>query len=584
MDNPYYGFFDSRDSNNALIYYKFTVDASKGFSYFEKSSTCSTDATPARYKCIPGDILNWALITSLDLTRKVIVGFGWPSTTSGQGAGDVYTYSGNFCDNGNDWSGTPPVCGDATRTPISYGQFEDGNNDVTVTVSVDTDNNGTNDYTYRFCMSKGNPESFVTVNGQTGLTAPSCPNPNTASKCNSSSACLGSGKVAMKFTSEDRKGLLQQYADKDSNYTYDSDAPRFGLRRWKTGTAADDRDRDILCDKAGTAGTCSSSSGRCTLTSKTTLLKDYLSAFSKTPAIDPDTAALGTMSKDIINYFKGNTSTYEDKDSAYTQTAYCWPSDPAYRCRKTFVVFVTTGADLSGGSALNLTEVTPNCDSLTYTDEFVKAACYGFNKDLYDDPDSTEKTQNLRTYVVHTTFYGSGSGNATKLTYAAKTVGGGEYLSVDNPAKLKSKIEEAFLSILSTSASASTVATLTTQTRESSTLTQAYFYPKRENTAIRWIGYIRLLWSDSGANLREDTMNTGWLDLKKTISFRFIMTLSLSHIRAGLLKQRTRRLILRLTPVTRAKHQRLQQNLMTICLLSGMRRTSFWRGPQLTGI
>ena len=249
VNNPYYGFFDSRDSNNALIYYKFTVDASKGFSYFEKSSTCSTDATPARYKCIPGDILNWALITSLDLTRKVIVGFGWPSTTSGQGAGDVYTYSGNFCDNGNDWSGTPPVCGDATRTPISYGQFEDGSNDVTVTVSVDTDNNGTNDYTYRFCMSKGNPESFVTVNGQTGLTAPSCPNPNTASKCNSSSACLGSGKVAMKFTSEDRKGLLQQYADKDSNYTYDSDAPRFGLRRWKTGTAADDRDRDILCDK-----------------------------------------------------------------------------------------------------------------------------------------------------------------------------------------------------------------------------------------------------------------------------------------------------------------------------------------------
>jgi hypothetical protein len=500
--NPYYGFFDSRDSNLNLIYYKFAVDGNKAFSpnnYFEKSSTCSTDAVPARYKCIPGDILNWALMTSLDLSRKVLVGFGWPKAVASQGAGDVYTYSGNFC---SAWSGT--TCTTQTSTPISYGQFEDGNNDTTVTVSVDTDGNGTNDYTYRFCISKGNPEATVTVNGQAGLVAPSCPNPNTANKCKLTGTCLGAGTVAMKFTDEDRKGLIQQYADKNSDYVYDSDAPRFGLRRWKTGTAADDRDRDILCD---------STSGNCTSTTKTTLLKEYLNAFSKDPAIDPDTPALGTMMKDIVTYFKGNTSTYEDKDSTYTQTPYKWSTDPAKNCRKTFAIFVTTGGDLgAAGDALDVTEVTPNCDSLTYTDSFVKNTCYGYKKDLYTT-DSFK--QNIRTYVVHTTFYGSGSGNAAKLTYAAKTVGGGEYLSVDNPAKLKSKIEEALLSIISTSASASTVATLTTQTRESSTLTQAYFYPKRENTSLRWLGYLRLLWSDSGANLREDTLNTGWLDLKK---------------------------------------------------------------------
>ena len=102
-------------------------------------------------------------------------------------------------------------------------------------------------------------------------------------------------------------------------------------------------------------------------------------------------------------------------------------------------------------------------------------------------------------------------------------------MSVDNPANLKSKIEEALLNVLSTSASASTVATLTTQTRESSTLTQAYFYPKRENTSLRWTGYLRLLWSDSGANLREDTAtsNTGWLDLKrdKILSFYYDPTI-----------------------------------------------------------
>ena len=69
--------------------------------------------------------------------------------------------------------------------------------------------------------------------------------------------------------------------------------------------------------------------------------------------------------------------------------------------------------------------------------------------------------------------------------------------------------------MLATSSSASTVATLTTQTRESSTLTQAYFYPKRQGSPLKWIGYLRLLWSDGGANLREDTTNKGWLDLKK---------------------------------------------------------------------
>lgn len=499
--NPYYGFFDSSAK------YNFAVDGNKAFSpnYFEKSSACSP-ATDK--KCISGDILNWALMTSLDLSRKALVGFGWPKAVSSQGAGDVYTYSGNFC---SAWSGT--TCTNQNLTPISYGQYEDGNNDTTVAVSVDTDGNGTNDYTYRFCMSKGNPEATVTVNGQAGLTAPSCPNPNTPAKCKTSGTCLGAGTIAMKFTTEDRKGLIQQYADKDSNYVYDSDAPRIGLRRWKTSTAADERDRDILCDNA--------TGGNCTSTTRTTLLKELLNAFSKEPGIDPDTPRLGTMMADMVNYFSGNASTYDDKDSAYTQTPYKWETDPAKACRKTFAIFVTTGEYLDG-TALTLS---PDCNTLSYTDPFVKDTCYAFNKDLYTT-DGTPPKQNIRTYIVHTTFYGSGSANEPKLTYASRTVGGGEYIKVANGAQLKSKLEEAILNILSTSASASTVATLTTQTRESSTLTQAYFYPKKEGTPLRWIGYLRLFWSDSGANLREDTMNTGWLDLKKDniLSFYYAPT------------------------------------------------------------
>jgi hypothetical protein len=499
-----YGFFDSSSK------YYFSVDGNKNFSpnYFEKSSICSP-ATDK--KCISGDVLNWALMTSLDLTRKALVGFGWPKALSGQGAGDVFTYSGNFC---SAWTGSN--CTTQDITPLSYGQYEDGTRQAEVSVTLDTNGDGSDDYTYKFCMKKGNPESFVTVNGQAGTTAPSCPNPNTAAKCKTTATCLGAGTVAMKLTSEKRTGLFQKYADKDSNYVYDSDATRFALRRWKTSTAADERDRDILCDNPTT--------GNCTSTTKTTLLKEFLNAFSKEPGIDPDDPKLGTMMKDVINYFSGNSSTYEDKDSAYTQTPYKWSEslgDPATKCRDTVVVFLTTGEDLGdAGDALDLDSgsSTDACDNLTYSDAFVKNACYGYQKDL-----STQNgTQNIKTFIVHTIFYVDPPPNEAKLQYAAE-VGKGEYIEVNNPKRLEAAIEEIILNILATSSSASTVATLTTQTRESSTLTQAYFYPKREGTPLKWVGYLRLLWSDDSANLREDVRNTGWLDLKndRILSFYY---------------------------------------------------------------
>ncbi|MFZ3121767.1 MAG: hypothetical protein WA104_00115 [Thermodesulfovibrionales bacterium] len=506
--NTYYGFFDT----SAGVYYKYDLTNK----YFYKPSPMCTPSS-SDLGCISGNVLNWALMSSIDVARKALIGFGWPDTGASSGAGNVFTYSGDF---------------NGSRTPISYGQWKDGTQALSVCTSVFT--GGTNYNTYTFTLSKytGSLPTGLTITAKYGTSTCTCTS-NTG--CSSTTTLVNNKDVAMKFSKvcsndstkvctvngdcssggicqeEVRYGIIQKYADKDQNYTYDSDAPRFGMRRWSNGA---DKQSDILCDVTG--------GGDCSSTSKTELFKTLLNAISKAPPSDGNNLYLGEMMEDIVDYFSDTynaTLAYVDNDN-YTQKPYIWSNDPAKSCRKSFAIFITSGANL--GTTYDISPLHSNCTSLTYTDSFSKNTCHAYNSDL----SSETGTQNIRTYVVHTSFL-SGSGNADQLTYASRTVGGGKYIAVSDPNSLYTALEEAILNILSTSASASTVATLTTQTRESSTLTQAYFYPKRENTSLRWIGYLRLLWSDSGANLREDTMNTGWLDLKKDkiLSFYYDPTL-----------------------------------------------------------
>jgi len=539
----YAGFFDSSAN--------YTYNSSNN--WFEKAN-CNATAPPdaSDANCFSGNLLNWALMSTLDITREVLAGFGWPASSGGN-AGEVFTYQGCFRDGGT--AATCAACSGSVsggvytytvpancQAPVSKGQLDDGSASTdlpTVTVTLES---ASWTYGFRVFRATGSNETQVIIRIKLGTTV------SMTGQCRTSDNCyevVGSGTgsgtakaVKMKFGKacsnnsatvcdadndcssggvcswETRYGLIQKYADKDQNYAYDSDAPRFGIRRWRTGAASDDRNVDMLCDNA--------TSGNCTSTDKTEFLENLLAALSKEPITDDDDT-LEIMMKDIALYFNGDlTATYDDKDGTYTQTPYTWSTDPAKNCRKTYAIFLTTGGTIDDGTASNYLS-SASCSSLdaTLKTEFAYNTCYGFNTDLYTTDGGTaspqNKWQNIKTYVVHTKFYGTGTTSTTidKLTYASRTVGGGEYLSVSDPATLQSKIEEAFLSILSTSASASTVATLTTQTRESSTLTQAYFYPKRENTSLKWLGYLRLLWSDSGANLREDTQNTGWLDLRK---------------------------------------------------------------------
>ena len=376
-------------------------------------------------------------------------------------------------------------------------------------------------YSYYFDIGNdgtgSNKESKVTIRVRNDST---CPTSGTGT------VAVNNKGIAVAYSStsgENRIGIIQKYADSNSDLKddYPNAKARFGVKRWKTG-GGNDKATEIIDDSL-----------TITSTNRSDLFKSLLNTASSSPSEDPGTPSLSTMMHDVVNYFR-NSSTYKVTSSdanTFTQSPYNWANDTALACRKTFAIFITAGQGLDSDNDTHTGgELSTTCSSGTYSTDFSQNACYGYTTDLYTTGDTSGKTQNVRTYVVHTTAgitCGSGTcthdGNACtnnedctnkeKLRYAA-TVGGGEYIEVDKPEELATKIEEAILNVLSTSASASTVATLTTQTRESSTLTQAYFYPKREGTTLKWIGYLRLLWSDSGANLREDTLNTGWLDVK----------------------------------------------------------------------
>ncbi len=472
-DRTYYGFFQVYDpnNNNAPAYYSWD-DTNK---YFYKNS-CTPSAS--NLNCIWGRVLNWALTSSVDVTRKAMVGFGWPDTGSGSGAGDVFTYTGNFLPN---------------QTPITYGQWEDGNS---TSVNVPIDIGGTN-YYYTFCLSKysgGNPTGLSVKVKSGGV--PSCGG--------GQNVLITAGRVAMKFTDESRSGLIQKYADKDQDFVYDSDASRFSIRRWNNGT---DKQIDIISNTTTTA-------------ERQTFFRDLLTAISKAPPNDPATPYLDSMMKDVVTYYQGGSATYIDNDST-TQTPYSWSTDTARACRKTFVLFMTPGENLNDTS---VTPLTTTCTSGSNSTDLSQNTCFGYTTDLYSGDVSPSKKQNIRTYIVQTSFdansLSTAATNTNKLAYAA-AAGGGEYFLADDASQLESMLDSALLNIISSSSSASTVATLTSQTRESSTITQAYFYPQVQDSALRWIGYLRLLWSDAVANVREDTLDTAWLDLKndKILSF-----------------------------------------------------------------
>ena len=78
----YYGFFDASTSD------RYEHDGTT----FVKNNSC-TPTAGNNYNCFPGNVLNYALMSTLDLARKAFIGFGYTPVSSN--AGDVFTYTGD---------------------------------------------------------------------------------------------------------------------------------------------------------------------------------------------------------------------------------------------------------------------------------------------------------------------------------------------------------------------------------------------------------------------------------------------------------------------------------------------------------
>ncbi|KAA0259342.1 hypothetical protein FHQ18_00245 [Deferribacter autotrophicus] len=102
------------------------------------------------------------------------------------------------------------------------------------------------------------------------------------------------------------------------------------------------------------------------------------------------------------------------------------------------------------------------------------------------------------------------------------------FYSAKDARELKEKLEAIFSDILRRASSGTSIATVSTENRESSMLFQAYYYPalydNNSGNEISWIGDVRTYFLDDKENIREDTNTDDKLSLTddKILIFKFL--------------------------------------------------------------
>ena len=92
------------------------------------------------------------------------------------------------------------------------------------------------------------------------------------------------------------------------------------------------------------------------------------------------------------------------------------------------------------------------------------------------------------------------------------------YFEAQTAQELPNKLLDAIMSILTQSASGTSVSVLSTSAEGEGALYQAYFYPRKikpDFTERYWLGYVRGLFLDTYGNMREDTDSNGRLVLSQ---------------------------------------------------------------------
>jgi hypothetical protein len=519
----YYGMFDA-EANYSFS----TSGGNKNFTMFEKTA-CTPSAADLR--CISGNVLNWALMSNLDISRRALLGFGWPNDNDGQTAGSVFTYSGNY-------NHTNPV-------PRTLGQWADYDGDIPLQVSATLDIGGS-PYTYSFYLheaieTNATPLTIAVRSGSSPSEEPKI----IYDKCfeyssvgDSKGICIGSGSVTVRFADDDRRhGVLQKYIDNNKDYIYDQNGPRIGVRRYTTD---DWKNLDLFCEDATPPAGCNV---YCSNDDISDLYKSFLDAMLIQPPGESTTAYLADMTVRITEYFdeddgENNPAHMDSKN--FTKSPYTWCDDTASECRDTFILFVTQAAE-SGSTVFSPLHSECTSDILGKEAYFAQDVCHTYKSDLSD---SVDGLQNVKTYVVHTSYYGGvqsctqdsdcpGGGwdpkwnvctankcDATASLNYAVAQGGGEYFKVEEPQKFEEILDAAFEAILARASSGTAASVVASGEGQGANIIQAIYYPKRkfsgdpidasDDVDITWIGSMQNLWFHVDptilrSTIREDT-------------------------------------------------------------------------------
>jgi hypothetical protein len=300
---------------------------------------------------------------------------------------------------------------------------------------------------------------------------------------------------------EERRGLLQEFTDTNpADMNFDRGSPRFGVTTFTQQPVWQ-------------------------VTINQTIPPGNYEPFINTVKTMLTRAGndLATAHYTDINYFASPSSTSVDP---YKGCA-VWESPPcvqgaAVPCRKSFILMLTTGGDVTGTTVASL----PTECSATETRPLVRNACYAYNSDLRSDLNGR---QNISTYVVQT--FGTGTTNCATATGNVKALcdaanqGGGNYYSAGND-NLVDVIRQALQDIIKRSAAGTAASVLASGEGSGANLIQAVFYPRKKffNSStgtydeIAWMGRLTNLWFYvdpyfMNSNIREDTYRDNILDL-----------------------------------------------------------------------
>lgn len=460
----------------------------KHYGYFNPDSNYSYNSSGGYFYhnpagLFPGNVLNWACMSRIDIARKVLIGGKAASRT-----GAVHKLLGEG--SGDGW-------GSGSRDTVTVG--------------------GTR---YRVDKPSNTQVTFTRVGG----TSPG--------------TIAGTYYVRVNVQAVNDRGVIQQIADKNDDGVWDEDVPRFGLMTYSTGSSIGrkikgycgisplsslvDSISNITPNGATPIGN-AVYEAICYFSQRGPYWSGDYQAIPQGCTRDPMYDTLPGVGKMAVpcrrNFVLVITDGESNSDNAIASDANM-PAGPFSRNLYNYDGVWNNYDDCSGGG-----------DDDHPADDY---AYYGHITDIRQGGTRELAGKQTIDFFAISTF-----GQGTALLREVAKDGGfidldsnnvpssaeydmdhdevpDNFYDAQDGYELEDAVRRTLLAMMARASAASAVSIVSGSTSGEGTVQQAYFQPvKIEGTdQVYWTGYLRSLWIDRYGNMREDSHHAGWLDMK----------------------------------------------------------------------